>query len=282
MLTYVTFVLSLPVPCGQTARALEIENEVLGADPCGGRVCEEKCSCGKSAYFNLENIIQTNIYAKQVYTDICITDAASAVTPTNNPRGFNRNTQKLDADTGFVFQQLQTSLVACGFTAFRSQNGFGKLYKYNQEQCNQKWGRGGSSTRRVAYPPNILVSFAIKLKDFSKVCQKEANWKQNLISNLNKKLEETKKENSIDLSKANACLLSQAEVMKNNFAKLIMEGTEKVHREYCSCKKLSTGKVERRYGRTTRTEYPFKMYESTYKNECARVCSGALVLEYDE
>jgi hypothetical protein len=272
----------MAVPCGQTARALEIENETLGGDPCGGRVCEEKCSCGKTAYFNLESVIQTNTYAKKLYTDICITDAASAVTPTYNPRGYNPKTAKIDADTGFIFTQLQTSLLACGYSAFRSQNGFGKLYKYNYDQCHKSYGRGGSSTRRVAYAPNILVSFAVKLKDFAKVCQKEANWKQNLISNLNKKLEETKKENLVDLNKIPSCLLNQAEVMKNNFAKLIVEGTEKVHREYCSCKKLSAGKVDRNFGRSVRTEYPFKSYENSYKSECARICSGALVLEYDE
>jgi hypothetical protein len=44
VLTYVTFVLSLPVPCGQTARALEIENEVLGADPCGGRAVKKNAA----------------------------------------------------------------------------------------------------------------------------------------------------------------------------------------------------------------------------------------------
>jgi hypothetical protein len=275
ILAYVAF--SIPVNCNQAVQALETEIETLITDPCAGRVCEEKCPCGKSVYFNLENILFSNYGASQTYHYVC-TLASQAMFDANG----KAITSNPDGDFGEIYQMLKKSLASCGYTNFAPIQGFDRIYHENEVKKYQP-SVGYSYNRRVSYPPNILVTFAYKLKAFSKVCKQKSDWKTTFISSLNQKLQETKNENSIDYT--SYCIYSQGEVMKNSFAKLILEPTATKHIEYCSCKKLM-GKTTSSYNPTTHqvvVSYPFKYYESDFIKQCNKICSqnSSLTLEFE-
>jgi hypothetical protein len=76
--------------------------------------------------------------------------------------------------------------------------------------------------------------------------------------------------------------------MKNNFANLILESSPVVQRHYCSCNALVNHKISNsvcgRRGGPCQITYkqPFAFYSSTIQNECNKICSNKLILEYEE
>eukprot|EP01080_Neovahlkampfia_damariscottae_P008202 gene8202-30_t len=186
-------VVSIPVRCAQNAYALEFvdETETLG-DPCGGRVCQSKCSCGKYVYFNLDNMLSSNITASEVYRSICVTDSVNSK-KLSTFRGLGK--KKPSGDYGFVYDDLKKSLSACGFR-YNGQ-GFGRLFRQCEDASYKKIrGRRGARIANAAY---FLCAFALKLKDFAKVCGHRSNWKQTLQSKLNSKLYQAKRAHNFDL-----------------------------------------------------------------------------------
>jgi hypothetical protein len=139
----------------------------------------------------------------------------------------------------------------------------------------------------VRYSPNALLQFAIQLIDFQKVCREKSDWKQTLSTNLQSKLDYVKKMYQMDLDFAPKCVLEQSEVMKKNFEKHLLE-TKITERQYCSCKKLTEHKITTTVSPVagkksfTSTTTPFGSYSSTLTKKCAQVCSGEVVLEYEE
>jgi hypothetical protein len=134
------------VHCTGFARALELNEEnVLDNDPCGGRVCQEKCSCGKTVYFNLEGIISQGGAA--AYQGVCVTEKTSVAPP----------------DENFVFNELKSSLAACGYKEYANVRNFVSLSE-NVEKKSYNVGFRGTRGSRKAYPPRALLKFALALK----------------------------------------------------------------------------------------------------------------------
>jgi hypothetical protein len=227
----------------------------------------------------LENILSSNYGASQTYHYVC-TLALQAMYDANGKEIANNP----GGDYGEIYQILKKSLAACGYTNFASKQGFDRVYKESQDKCfTLHTGNGYTYNRRIPYPPNILVQFAFKLKQFAKVCQKQSNWRATLISSLNQKLQQTRSENFVDSMYSSSCIWTQAEIMKNSFAKLILEPTVAKHIEYCKCKKLM-GQTTSKYNPVTHkltVEYPFRYYEADFNKQCKKVCSQSSILEFE-
>eukprot|EP01080_Neovahlkampfia_damariscottae_P003832 gene3832-6992_t len=271
-------VLSLPVPCGQSAQILEIiGSETLGYDPCGGRVCQSKCSCGQYVYFNVDPVINANRGAKESYNSICVTDSInSSPWITTGRTGMRNRGKSPTGDFGFVYDELKKSLKSCGY--YYNVQGFGRLYKRIYEDSHYKT-RGRFTSRRKKNPAYFLATFAVKLKDFAKVCDHQSNWKSSLDASLNQKLSETKRSNAMDV---NSCVQSQAERIKSQFKMLILQSHSNgssQKREFCECSKLVSASGRTQRGRST---YPFKKYASDISTACKRKCSNILEFEYEE
>jgi hypothetical protein len=328
-LTFVILVNSVPAHCGKVAdKILEVETEqLLGSDPCGGKVCEETCPCGKTIYFNLDNIIQNDPNAKKIYDKVCVLDnakdeqqivgeeSAKLAQPELRGRTYSMprtnlpastvftSEENMEKDHGFIYQQLKNSLFVCGFNDIAQQDGFGAIYEF----CKQRLYRAskpGSSSRyasnpgrlqRMVYVPNILVSFAAKLKDFAKICQKTPGWQNSFRASLDALLLEAEKETETDtmyfkrMRKGNSpyqCVAQQAEILKNNFANLLLQDAAVHNRKFCSCKRLykkgivtkndDFQKSYRKFARVPQVTavYPFSPFISSYNFECYKACHG--------
>jgi hypothetical protein len=285
--------LAVPVNCGSAVEALEISTLKKMTDPCEGRVCQHKCPCGEMIYFNLEYVLN-NPSASQVYQDVCVMDASKVVTFLRGGRTNAGSTQVRSGttthvdDTGFVYQELKSAISACGFSELENIESFGKLKEKIESEVTKTIS--DPVTRAITrktfnYPPNFLLQFAIKLKDFQKVCKEKSDWKEHLASNLNLKLNEVKQFHFSDLSFQTKCILDQCEVMKKNFEKLILESS---NIQFCLCQKLTEHQITTttrpsKYNKSvTYTTTPFSSYSSIIDRQCKKVCSGALILEYDE
>jgi hypothetical protein len=340
-LTFVILVSSVPANCGKAAdKVLEVETEqLLGSDPCGGKVCEETCPCGKKIYFNLDNIIQNDPNAKKIYRKVCVLDNAKdeqqlfgdvskEVNPnkrtssrpfissrpgtrSNLPTSTIFTEENMEKDHGFIYQQLKNSLFICGFNHIAKQDGFGAIYEFCKRKLRLTTNPGSSSrsaanqgkTRRVPYLPNFIVSFAAKLKDFAKICQKTPDWQNSFRASLDALLMEAEKETEIDTKhfKNNRkrksqyhCIAQQTEILKNNFANLLLQDAVIHNRQFCSCKRLykkgivtkndPRQKSHRKFSRVPQVAaiYPFTPFISSYNFECYKACHGIKVLDFIE
>jgi hypothetical protein len=182
--------LAVPVNCGSAVEALEISTLKKLTDPCEGRVCQHKCPCGEMIYFNLESVLN-NPSSSQVYHDVCVMDASKVVTFLRGGRTNAGSTQVRSGttthvdDTGFVYQELKSAISACGFTELENVESFGKLKEKIEREVTKTIS--DPVTRAITrktfnYPPNFLLQFAIKLKDFQKVCKEKSDWKVPILT----------------------------------------------------------------------------------------------------
>jgi hypothetical protein len=263
-LLFFTFAFSVPVNCNKAAYALEMEIESLTNNDCEGRVCEEKCSCGKSIYFNLEKMLGHDYGASLRYHYVCTMD-------------YTTNNENL----GIIYDQLKKSLVGCGYKNFENLNGFGSFSSESYSKCYIKYHINGvAHSVRVAYAPNILVSFAEKLKKFSRICQDKPDWKNKLryeVYNIYRKVEN---ENKIDYTYRlnNMCLMSQIGVLQNVFIKSVLEENLSLKEyRYCKCSNILrspleiTNWVNGKPG--PKTVYRLQMFEPYFRRQCAKICS---------
>jgi hypothetical protein len=241
-----------PISCTGHARALEMDEEsVLSNDPCGGRVCEETCPCGQTVYFNLEGLISHGGAA--AYSSICVNERYSQVPPGDN----------------FVFNELKSSLAACGYKEYANLKSFSSMAEYVY-RFSFTPGRDGGTRR--SYPPNALLSFAIALKGFAKECRESGNWENDLHSKLDLKEKDAKKAAAAE--RAPNCIYQQLQNMKNKFAQNVVDSK----RVYCKCSRLLEHKTYSNY----KYVYPFKKYQQNIDEECQKKCSSAIILEYVE
>jgi predicted transposase YbfD/YdcC len=261
LVIFIGFTSGTSVPCTGFARALEVDEEnVLTADPCGGRVCQETCSCGQTVYFNVEGLISSG--GSGAYSDVCVTEKASRAPP----------------DENFVFNQLKASLLACGYKDYKNVNNFVSLSETVGRLSYNVGNRGMQGTRK-AYPPVALLNFALSLKSFAKVCRDTGDWENNLHARLDAKENEAK--NNAAKERSPTCVYQQLMNIKNNFAQSVVDSK----RVYCHCSRLIGYKKvvsNNNRGMTTTTTYPYKTYQKNIDAECKRKCSGTVVLEYEE
>jgi hypothetical protein len=256
--------LSVPVDCKKAAYALEMEIESLTNNDCEGRVCEEKCSCGKSIYFNLEKMLGNDYSASLRYHYVCTMD----YTPNNE-------------NLGFINDQLKKSLVGCGYKNFANLNGFHSFSTESHSKSLAKYQINGRTHYvRVPYAPNILVSLAEKLKKFSRICQDKPDWKNRLRYEVYKIYVQVENENKIDYTYRlnNRCLISQIGVLQNVFIKSVLEENLALKEyRYCRCGNILrspleiTNWINGKPG--PKTVYTLQMYERYFRRKCAKICS---------
>jgi hypothetical protein len=263
----ISFTLSSPVRCIKAAEALENMESVVN-DDCSGRVCQAICSCGESVYFNLEKIVKKDENAYKAYTDTCFGS------------GFG-----LGKEDDFIFGELKKSLDACGVK--QKADNFLKMKAFMESKLTEQKPaiRGPPKIIRVAFPPYVLFQFALQLREFAKICQEQGDFNQVSLASLNKKLEITKAKLSSDLKGRNSkCILEQANVMKQNFANIILKNRHE-DLDFCSCKRLAVRTVEVKV--YTRGKFfhwekvtPFAGFNKKFEKECKKVCSNSTTLEF--
>jgi hypothetical protein len=253
-----TFTLSVPVRCLKESHVLENTH-----DDCSGRVCQAKCPCGESVYFNLEKKIKKNPEALRAYAKTCFGS------------GFG-----LEKDDGFLVGELQKSLSSCKVRT--TANSFLSLKNFMGLKMNKKVINGPS--KRVPYPPHALYQFAVILREFVKICEDQGDFHQVSLFKLNQKLSFVKKAFKFDLSgnSKKKCVLEQLNVMRDDFANKILKSRDQ-DLDFCSCKRLANSRVRRVIpGKKVKGVSPFGGFKQKFEAECKKVCSGTFTLEFLE
>eukprot|EP01080_Neovahlkampfia_damariscottae_P007923 gene7923-12391_t len=289
------YVISMPIKCLTNARILEEDTEeitVLGGDPCeDGRVCQQKCSCGKTFLFRVDDIMKKDSTFSTVFKKVCIQNKYEQYISSERVGRFHRSkTISSGGDSqGFIFKELQKALNTIGKRQYSSyKRGFGYLYaKIMNPPAPKNSGRSRSKHKPIIDPAaQFLARLAMAYRDFLHVCKRKSDWKskidQRVNSVFNTVYKKYYKSSYEKLSKRQ--LKKSANSLKTNVANYLKKDNGTAVK-YCSCSSLNGNHriayQKRRTGRPSRgsprfvTAYKFvsfPKYKSKLNDQCKRLC----------